>query len=168
MSQQEGRHHPIHLRYRQRRLFSREVSGRSEIEAPIDAVWQALTDFERYSEWNTFCPKAETDLKVGSPIKMHVVMPGRPSSVRTEWINLVEPGKTVCWGMHLGHPILLCANRWQMLRELDKDRTEYLTVDYFSGLLTPLMMALFAKPLRLGFQSVADNLKHWVETGRSK
>jgi hypothetical protein len=161
--QEEARAHPFHIRYRQRELFRREVSGASQIEAPIENVWKALVDFDQYPEWNTFTPIAETDLQIGSPIKLKVVMPLRSDSTRIEWINLVEPGQTICWGMHMGHPWLLCANRWQMLRTLDDGLTEYLTIDKFSGLLVPMVMALYGEPMRLGFQSVADNLKKWVE-----
>ncbi len=162
----EDRDHPIHRRYRQGSIFPYEISARAEIAAPIDVAWQALVDFEHYGEWNTFTPKVKTDLEVGSPVQLHVVMPRRSSSVRTECLNLVEPGKIICWGMHLGHPLLLCANRWQILNELDNGRTQYLTVDKVSGLLVPLLLALYGRPMRLGFQSVADNLKHWVESKR--
>lgn len=166
--EQSGRLHPTHLRYRQRDLFARDVSGSAEIKAPIDAVWNALVDFERYGEWNPFTPKIETDLKVGSPVILHVDMPGRSKSIRTEWVNLVEPGRTICWGMQMGHAALLNANRWQILKELPGSRTQYLTVDYFSGLLTPLVMALYGQPTGDGFQSVADGLKAWVETETHK
>ncbi len=154
---------PIHLRYRQRRLFARQVSASADIAAPIDAVWAALVDFDHYGDWNIFTPRVDTDLEVGSAVKTRVVMPGRSSTMRTEWINLVEPGKTICWGMHMGHPALLCANRWQMLSVLENGQTRYETIDKFSGLLTPLVLALYGRPMQTGFQSVADGLKKWLE-----
>ena len=159
----DPRQHPFHLKYRQRPVFAAQVSGRSEIAAPVADVWDALVDFDCYDRWNPFTPQVETNFAVGSPVTLHVDMPGRSKSVRVEWINLVEPGQTICWGMQMGHAALLCANRWQMLRNRGDGRTEYLTVDYFSGLLTPLVMALYGEPTRLGFQSVANGLKKYVE-----
>jgi hypothetical protein len=155
----DPRQHPSHLRFRQGSLFPREVSAASEIDAPIDVVWQTLTDFAHYAEWNPFTTHVETTLEVDSPVVLHVEMPGRSKSVRTECVNLVEPGQTICWGMHLGHPSLLCANRWQVLSKLQGDRTRYFTVDRFSGLMVPAMMWLYSEPMRRGFQSVADGLK---------
>lgn len=157
------RSHPFHQRFRQRALFAREVTGSCEIEAPVEEVWQALIGFDSYSEWNIFTPHVQTDLRIGSPVELDVVMPGRSRSRRTEWVNLVEPGRTICWGMHLGHPGLLCANRWQILRDLGDGRTQYLTVDKFSGMLVPIVFALYGQPMHIGFQSVADGLKRWVE-----
>lgn len=155
--------HPTHLRYQQGRIFPSDVVAVADIAAPIDQVWRILVDFEHYEDWNPFTPKVETDLQVGSPAILHVDMPGRSKSIRTEWVNLVEPGHTICWGMHMGHASLLCTNRWQILTTLDDGHTRYETVDYFSGLLTPLVMALYGEPTRQGFQSVADGLKAFVE-----
>lgn len=165
-SSELGRRHPIHRKYRQGKVFANKVAARAEIAAAPEIVWRALVDFERYAEWNRFTPRVETDLAIGSPITLHVEMPGKSRMVRTEWINLVEPGETLCWGMHMGHPGLLCANRWQVLRPLDNGHTEYLTEDKMSGLLTPLVMALYGRAMQQGFQLVADGLKHWIETGK--
>ena len=159
----DPRHHPFHLKFRQRKLFPAQVSGRSEITAPLADVWDALVDFDHYDRWNPFTPRVETNFATGSPVTLHIDMPGRSKSVRVEWINLVEPRQTICWGMQLGHASILCANRWQMLRDLGDGHTEYLTTDYFSGLAAPLVMALYGEPTRLGFQSVADGLKKYVE-----
>ena len=158
-----GRGHPFHQRFDEGSLFRSEVCARQEIEAPITDVWLALIDFPSYPVWNPFTPRVSTDLEIGSPVQLHVVMPGRSASDRTEWLNLVEPEKTICWGMHMGAPWLLTANRWQCLTPLSDTRTEYVTTDKFSGLLAPLVMALYAKPIETGFQQVADGLKAYVE-----
>jgi len=93
---------------------------------------------------------------------------GAPVSSRvTTFTFWGAPGHTICWGMHLGHPGLLTANRWQELHDLGGGRTLYHTVDRFSGLLVPLMMALYGEPTRRGFESVAHELKRWVERERT-
>lgn len=166
-SPDSGRSHPIHLKYRQGKVFADKVVVRIEIAAPVERVWQALVDFERYAEWNHFTPRVETDLIIGSPVTLHVDMPRKSRMVRTEWINLVEPEQSICWGMHMGHPALLCANRWQVLRPLDNGHTEYITEDRMSGILTPLVMAFYGRSMQQGFQMVADGLKDWVEDGQT-
>ena len=47
-----------------------------EIEAPASLVWEVLTDFPRYAEWNTFCPGLETTAKLGDMVHMQVRIPG--------------------------------------------------------------------------------------------
>ena len=48
-----------------------------EIEAPASVVWKVLTDLDRYSEWNTFCPGIKSTLKLGDPVTMTVKIPTR-------------------------------------------------------------------------------------------
>jgi len=164
----DPRQHPFHLRFAQGPLCQRAIQASADIDAPPADVWQALIEFDHYEKWNPFTPIVETDLQVGSPVTLHIDMPNRSKSVRTEWVNLVEPGKTICWGMHMGARWLLCANRWQTLSPLPGNRTQYETIDYFSGLLAPLVMQLYGEPTRIGFQSVADGLKAYVELGKSR
>ena len=64
--------------------------------------------------------------------------------------------------MHMGHRALLCANRWQVLEPVGAG-TRYTTEDRFSGLLVPLVMALYGGPMQHGFQQMADALKARVE-----
>ena len=160
----DPRQHPFHLKFRQRRLFAAAVEASSIIAAPPSRVWEALTDFDSYSDWNPFTTQVKTDFEIGSPVELHVDMPTRSETVRTEWVNLIEPEQTICWGMQMGHPVFLNANRWQILTPIKGNQTEYRTVDYFSGLLAPMVIALYGEPMRLGFQAVADSLKARVES----
>lgn len=41
-----------------------------QIAAPTQVVWDALADFDRYSEWNPFCVEASGVLEVGEPLSM--------------------------------------------------------------------------------------------------
>ena len=157
------RQHPFHRRFERRGLLPREVSASIEIDAPAADVWAVLIDFEGYARWNPFTPRVETVLGVGEPARLHVDMPGFGRLVRTEWINLVEPERTLCWGMHLGAPALLCANRWQQLSPLPSGGTRYSTVDRLSGLLTPVVMRCFGRAMRRGFLAVAEGLKTFCE-----
>ncbi len=75
----------------------------------------------------------------------------------------MEPERTLCWGMQMGHRAFLCANRWQMLEPI-AGGTRYTTVDRFSGLLVPVVMALYGSPMQQGFQQMADALKARVES----
>ena len=157
-----GEDQQLHRRYRQGKLFARAVAASVDIQAPARDVWAVLVDFARYPEWNPFTPDVEAELAVGAPVRLRVRMPGRRQLHRVEQINRVEPDRALCWGMHMGHRALLCANRWQLLEPMGAG-TRYTSVDRFSGLLVPLVMALYGRPMQLGFQQMADALKVRVE-----
>lgn len=63
-----------------------------EIDAPAAVVWQVLTDFPRYREWNPFCRSAESTLEPGAPIDMRVKLLGPKEKAQREYIRSVEPG----------------------------------------------------------------------------
>jgi uncharacterized protein YndB with AHSA1/START domain len=156
---------PVHRRYRQGRVFPRAVAASVDIQAPAADVWAVLVDFSRYPEWNPFTSEVDAELVPGGTVRLRVNMPGRRKLEREEQINRVEPDRALCWGMHLGHRAILCANRWQVLEPVGAG-TRYTTVDRFSGLLVPLVMALYGGPMQRGFQQMADALKARVEGSR--
>ena len=45
-----------------------------EIAAPKELVWQVITDFSAYREWNPFVTACDAELRAGAPISMTVVL----------------------------------------------------------------------------------------------
>lgn len=138
-------------------------SHKVEIQAPIDFVWSILIDLEKYSEWNPFTHRVDTTLKVGDPVNLHVRMPKRGDRIQREIVRAVEKPHTLAWGMKIGFEFLLIARRDQQLLVLDEDRCSYQTWDAFKGLLTPLVLALFADDMQGGFDRTANALKERAE-----
>ncbi len=153
----------IHAKYRAGRVLRADVGAEVEIDAPAERVWSILTDFDRYPEWNPFTVSVETRLRPGDPVVMDVRLPGKRPSIRTEWVNRVEPGRRFWWGMNMLHRSLLTANRLQEVVPLDAGRCRYRTVDEMSGWLTPIVTRFYGESMRRGFESVAHALKARAE-----
>ena len=149
---------------RQGRIFPSAISAEIVIDAPVPAVWQVLTDFPRYCEWNPFTPSVETDFQLGSPVVMQVrLVPGKKLMKQVEYMNVLEVGHRFAYGYDLGSPLLLSANRYQQLDDLGGGQTRYYTTDQFSGVMVPLMNWLYARHIKQGFEDVAAGLKARVE-----
>lgn len=149
---------------RQGRIFPSAISAETVIDAPLQTVWQVLTDFPRYGEWNPFTPSLETDFRLGSPVAMKVrLVPGKKLMHQVEYMNVLEPGRRFAYGYDLGCRWLLRANRYQELEDLGNGRTRYYTTDRFSGLMVPLMKWLYARHIQRGFEDVAAGLKARAE-----
>ncbi len=133
-----------------------------EIGAPIELVWDVLTDVARYGEWNPFTQCEGADLKVGSPIHLDVTL-GLYRRKQTEWISAVEPPNLLSWSMRIGAPFLLDSLREQRLTALSGTRCAYCSTDALTGLLTPLVMVSFANIVRRGFNDVGAALKRRAE-----
>ena len=138
------------------------VRAEIEIDASIDRVWQILNDLQAYAEWNPFTPLVESSLQIGDPIHLHARMIGERLFHRVEWVTRNEP-HTLCWEMKMGARFLLHAERCQALTPLDDRRTHYVTEDRITGLLTPVVMGLFGRAMRRGFEDCARGLKKHAE-----
>lgn len=133
-----------------------------EIEAPVERVWDILVDVERYGEWNPFTTRVETDLEIGSPVDLHVTL-GPLKLKQPERIEAVDRPHLLAWSTKMGHRSLVSARREQRLEFLSETRCRYLTTDAFSGLLIPLVVMLFGRFIRQGFNEMAQALKARAE-----
>lgn len=140
-----------------------ESSEAMEIEAPAEVVWSVLTEAASYGEWNPFTMRLDTDFKVGSPIHLHIVL-GRWHMDRKEWVRAVEPPYRLEWDTSVLARFLLYSSKEQRVTALGETRCSYHTTDLFSGLLAPLIMALFRKLIVAGFDETAKALKRRSES----
>ena len=138
-------------------------TDRIQINAPIDFVWEVLTDVEKYGEWNPFTPQARTDFKIGSPTRLLVRM--GPMKVRiTERICAFEKPHLISWSKKFGTSWLLFAVRGQHLEPMSDTSCSYHNVDLLSGVLSPIVSLLFGSYMRRGFSDVGVALKLRAET----
>ena len=156
----------LEKRYAQGRFGRFAPTATADIDAPVEAVWSVLTDFPRYGEWNRFTPSVACGGKVGDTVTMDVRFAGEKPRTQVEILNVFEPPHRIAWGVIMGSRAILVANRYQTLERLDGGRTRYFTVDYMSGLLAPLVKAMYEEKMRAGFQLFADGLKENVERRR--
>ena len=147
----------------QGKIFPASIEACSKIHAPAEIAWQVLLDFSRYDEWNSFCPKIESDFELGSPVRMQVHLFPPRHMTQVEYLNVRERFHCA-WGYSLGYSRLLQANRHQWIEPIDEQRCRYLTVDYFSGILTPVMMLTMGGAIQRGFEKVAQGLKAQAES----
>ena len=133
-----------------------------EIAAPAELVWEVLTDFARYGEWNEFCPSIEATLEIGSPVKMQVDL-GMGLQEQVEYITLIEAPRKITWSMENkpGDPVH--ADRSQVVEALDDQRCTYVTYDEFSGEAVEAMVEAMGKAVEDGFNLCARGVKAQAE-----
>ncbi len=107
-----------------------------DIVAPADVVWAVLTDLPRYNEWNPFCVRAESTLKMGDPMFMTLVnyaVPGHVGAQHGIYLRLRSaPAAVVGNGLHR-RLALPCAPRPGHRSDRAGDRCRYHSTDAFLG-----------------------------------
>lgn len=149
----------------------RAVGASIEIDAPIEEVWRVLVDVGAYPSWNPFTVSVDTTFELGSPVDMRVCLLGRTAKDGTrktmhqvEHITSYVEGRRVSWGVNVGPGWFIKADRYQELTDLGDGRTQYETVDEFTGVGVGFMMLLMERHMARGFAEVAHALKRRCES----
>jgi len=139
------------------------IEAQCVINAPIEKVWDALVDLDNYHTWNTFTSKIETDFSIGSTVVLHVHLNlNEKIHIQKETMLEYIEGESMSWGITKSFPVKTV--RIQKLTKINKSKTSYYTSDVLNGLMTPIVMALYGKKIKNGFDQVAIDLKNYCES----
>ena len=136
----------------------KQVQSEIEIDAPPSLVWQVLTDFAAFPEWNPFVKHMEGELVVGGHLTI-VLKPGpfAERTVRTQ-VLCVDPGQSLIW-RHPPHiPWLFDVMHGFTLEALPGERTRFVQRAVFRGLFGSLL-ARKASHERCGLEEMNRALK---------
>jgi hypothetical protein len=134
------------------------------IAASPRAVWNVLTDFPSYPEWNPFIPMVRGDLRVGAQLDIVVAPPeGRELELRPTLLA-ADPEKELRWRGHFLFRGLFDGEHFFRLTELEPNSTRFSHGEDFSGILVKLASSALTKTAR-GFVYMNQALKKRVETG---
>ena len=132
------------------------------IEAPLEAVWDILTDFARYPDWNPLIPHAEGPIREGATITVRIEPPGGRGMTFRPTLRRVEPHRELRWLGHLWIPKLFDGEHIFELHPEDGG-TRFVQRETFSGLLVPLLWGSMEGPTHRGFQAMSRALKARAE-----
>ncbi|MDR3416004.1 MAG: SRPBCC domain-containing protein [Nevskia sp.] len=139
------------------------IDAELDIAAPAELVWQVITDFPRYAEWNPFVTGCESSLKPGDPIDLQVrVFSDKPQAQR-EWIRTHTPGREFSYSMKPVPLGTLHSARSHTVIPLGPGRCRYRSHFELAGWLQPLVRGLLGASLRRGFAGMTEGIKTRAE-----
>ncbi len=164
-------------------LGNRKATASIEINAPIDAVWSAMTDLHRYHEWNPFIvavDHAPEHPEVGARLRLHICWKNGSRVRSWETLTRLDPptppraaDSTEAAGLPrsaamayefsswLARSGIVVASRLQVISQSPGQPTLYRTEESFHGLLGRLVP--FGN-IEDGFRRHAEALKQRVES----
>ncbi len=132
-----------------------------DIDAPIDVVWDTLTDLASYPRWNPMTPRVEGELVEGNTLALTARV-GRWLRTQEQRVYEVVPNDRLVWSGAYG-PELVRGIRTQRVRALPDGRTRYQTEDRFYGPLKGITVRQVGPTLHRGFVAMAAALKEEAE-----
>lgn len=117
-----------------------------EINASAETVWEVLTDFERWSEWNPAIPSAAGELSVGGELAMRLNLSGRAMNV-TARIEQLVPGERLSWRGHVGAAFVFTGEREFSIEPHGSRSSQVRHLEAVSGLAAPIFGLLKGKAM---------------------
>ncbi len=117
----------------------RELTSEIEIDASPETVWQILTDFDSYSEWNP----VEIEMK-GRPVEGTILehaskLPGSSPMTFRPTIVEVRPNEVLQWDGRFFLPRLFDVRHRFALQSIGDARTRLRQSEQFRGVLIPFV-----------------------------
>ena len=155
-------------------IFSRNLYAEPVIiNAPVKTVWEAMTGFEKYPEWNPLNRFFRLDSEAApnhyvtfgpswGPYSLDKECPlPEPDMTQHEMITVWEEN---CCLAYADIRFYLKAERVQHISPLENSVTRYHTYERISGILSPVVSWKFGPRIIAGFEANGLALKRRCET----
>ena len=141
----------------------RRVHTQIDIEAPVQKVWDLITDLDNYAAWNPFVVMGKGPLREGEKITVRAEPKGTPGKTFRPVVTKLAPGREIRWLGHFLLPGLVDGEHIHILDPLGENRTRYIHDDVFSGWLLPVVWTRLDLVTRIGFEKMNAALKKRAE-----
>jgi len=129
-----------------------------EIAAPVERVWQVLTDYERHPEWNPFIRSIKGDKHQGGKLTVYLgPKDGNAMTFKPDILRYDE-NKELRWRGKLGVRGIFDGEHYFVLQDMGNGHTRFIHGERFSGLLIPLVGKMLLKT-KLHFERMNVALK---------
>ena len=136
-----------------------ELRTETEIDAPVERVWQVLMEFDSFPEWNPFLRRLRGKPEVGSRLEVTIGASGtRPMRFRPR-VMAVVPNREFRWLGHLGIPGLFDGEHIFELTPLGSLSTRFVQRERFRGIFLPFLARRLEKDVRRGFDEMNRALR---------
>jgi hypothetical protein len=143
--------------------MSRSLQAEVEIQASAERVWEVLTDFAAYPDWNPFIVQAAGEPVPGQRLELRMRLSGgRGMTIRPEVLE-ADPGRALRWLGRLLVPGLFDGEHRFTIQPSGPGRVRLTQHEEFRGLLAPLLLAMIAKPTLASFHQMNQALKARLE-----
>jgi hypothetical protein len=143
--------------------MARELESEVKVQASPERVWEVLTDFAAYPDWNPFIVQAGGRAAPGSRLELRMRLPGRrPTTFRPQVLE-AEPARRLRWLGHLLVPGLFDGEHRFTIEPAGPGRARVTQRETFRGLLAPLLLAFIAGPTLEGFRQMNRALQARAE-----
>ena len=144
-------------------LFSRALETEVIINASASTVWEILTDFRRYRQWNPFIGNIVGELEEGRHIEVHFKSSGSKDRILRPKLLTVSRDLELRWLGTLLLPFLFDGEHVFRIETREEGGVRFVQSEVFRGLLVPIFWQYLNTETRRGFENMNRALKTLAE-----
>ena len=134
-----------------------------EINAPAEQVWQILTDFDSFPDWNPFVRRAAGTIEPGQPLEIELSGPGGRTTKIKPNVVTAEPNREFSWLGIMGMKGLFDGKHIFTIEPLDENRVRFIQREEFNGILASLVLGMIGRSTEQSFVKMNQALKEKAE-----
>lgn len=139
-----------------------EINTHVTISASPEKVWNVLTDFSTYKEWNPFIRSISGKLEKGGKLILRLHIPAsKPMIFEPEIIGL-EPYREIRWLGKFLFKGIFDGEHYLLINDNGEGTVNFVQGEKFQGILLPLLKGTLIKT-RQGFEGMNQALKQRCE-----
>lgn len=133
------------------------------INAPLERVWNLLTDLSEYSSWNPFIVNAKGEIKLEQKLLCQPRLPNGGKYTFRPTVTRCDPLKEFAWTGKVIHSRLACGEHLFQLEEVGKNQVRLIHNEIFTGVFASLYLPLIKKKTTVGFDMMNRAVKKRAE-----
>jgi hypothetical protein len=137
-----------------------------DIDSPPERVWEQLTDFEGFPDWNPFIRRASGKLAPGETLELTLELGGTERTFRPT-LTRVVPNRELRWQVRIGVRGIFDVERIFQVEPVGNGRTRFAQSEICSGVLVPVLFlwGKLERDILRGYHELARAVKERVEPG---
>jgi hypothetical protein len=143
--------------------MSKQLRSQIDIDATPERVWQVLSEFSAYPEWNPFITRADGQAQPHSRLVMRMQPVGARGMTLRPTVVEATRGQRLSWRGRLGMPGVLDAEHSFTITAREDGGVRLSQDETFTGLLVPLIARSLDRHTLPAFDAMNAALKHRAE-----
>lgn len=142
--------------------MQRAVEHRIGVQAPAEIVWEIVSDFETWHQWNPLYKKAEGQLKIGTALTLEQHLPGQPATVIAPIVQDWVPYEQLHWrSKRVGG--FVTAVRYLEIESMGPASSTFSNGELFIGLLLRFVSRDERRALKAAFTEMGEAVRDRAE-----